>query len=76
MTRRLSREREASRRFRPRYRTVTMTSFDVVDAPRAPVTTGSKHLVEYTTTKGGNHALAKSLAQLLLARGIRVDAGA
>lgn len=35
---------------------------------------GSKHLVDYATTKGGIHALTKSLAQMLLERGIRVNA--
>lgn len=35
---------------------------------------GSKHLVDYATTKGGIHAFTKSLAQMLLERGIRVNA--
>lgn len=35
---------------------------------------GSKHLVDYATTKGGIHALTKSLARMLLERGIRVNA--
>jgi NAD(P)-dependent dehydrogenase (short-subunit alcohol dehydrogenase family) len=35
---------------------------------------GSKELVDYATTKGGIHAFTKSLAKMLLERGIRVNA--
>ncbi|MGE4065032.1 MAG: SDR family oxidoreductase [Rhodospirillaceae bacterium] len=35
---------------------------------------GSKHLVDYATTKGGIHAFTRSLASQLLPRGIRVNA--
>jgi NAD(P)-dependent dehydrogenase (short-subunit alcohol dehydrogenase family) len=35
---------------------------------------GSAHLLDYATTKGAIHAFTKSLAQNLLARGIRVNA--
>jgi NAD(P)-dependent dehydrogenase (short-subunit alcohol dehydrogenase family) len=35
---------------------------------------GSPHLLDYATTKGAIHAFTKSLAQNLLARGIRVNA--
>jgi NAD(P)-dependent dehydrogenase (short-subunit alcohol dehydrogenase family) len=35
---------------------------------------GSKHLPDYAMTKGGIHALTRSLAGLLLDRGIRVNA--
>ncbi len=35
---------------------------------------GSGHLLDYAATKGAIHALTKSLAQNLLARGIRVNA--
>ena len=35
---------------------------------------GSKHLLDYSTTKGGIHAFTKSLAGQLLERGIRVNA--
>jgi NAD(P)-dependent dehydrogenase (short-subunit alcohol dehydrogenase family) len=35
---------------------------------------GSKHLLDYSTTKGGIHAFTKSLAGQLIERGIRVNA--
>lgn len=35
---------------------------------------GSKHLLDYSTTKGGIHAFTRSLAGHLLPRGIRVNA--
>jgi NAD(P)-dependent dehydrogenase (short-subunit alcohol dehydrogenase family) len=35
---------------------------------------GSKHLIDYATTKGGIHAFTRSLASHLLPRGIRVNA--
>ncbi|MGH7010723.1 MAG: SDR family oxidoreductase, partial [Caulobacteraceae bacterium] len=35
---------------------------------------GSKHLLDYSMTKGGIHAFARSLASALLPRGIRVNA--
>ncbi len=35
---------------------------------------GNKRLVDYATTKGGIHALTQSLAEMLLPRGIRVNA--
>jgi NAD(P)-dependent dehydrogenase (short-subunit alcohol dehydrogenase family) len=35
---------------------------------------GSKHLIDYATTKGGIHAFTRSLASYLLPRGIRVNA--
>lgn len=35
---------------------------------------GSKHLLDYSTTKGGIHAFTRSLAGQLLERGIRVNA--
>ncbi|HEX5386726.1 MAG TPA: SDR family oxidoreductase [Gemmatimonadales bacterium] len=35
---------------------------------------GSKHLLDYSATKGAIHAFTKSLAQNVLARGIRVNA--
>ena len=35
---------------------------------------GSEHLPDYAMTKGGIHALTKSLAGLLISRGIRVNA--
>jgi NAD(P)-dependent dehydrogenase (short-subunit alcohol dehydrogenase family) len=35
---------------------------------------GSKHLLDYAMTKGGIHAFTRSLAGLLLERGIRVNA--
>ena len=35
---------------------------------------GSKHLLDYATTKGGIHAFTRSLASQVLARGIRVNA--
>lgn len=35
---------------------------------------GSKHLIDYATTKGGIHAFTRSLAGQLLPRGIRVNA--
>jgi NAD(P)-dependent dehydrogenase (short-subunit alcohol dehydrogenase family) len=35
---------------------------------------GSKHLVDYALTKGGIHAFTRSLAGLLMPRGIRVNA--
>jgi NAD(P)-dependent dehydrogenase (short-subunit alcohol dehydrogenase family) len=34
---------------------------------------GSKHLLDYSATKGAIHAFTKSLAQLLVPRGIRVN---
>jgi NAD(P)-dependent dehydrogenase (short-subunit alcohol dehydrogenase family) len=36
---------------------------------------GSKHLLDYSMTKGGIHAFTRSLASLLMSRGIRVNAG-
>ena len=35
---------------------------------------GSKHLLDYSMTKGGIHAFTRSLAGLLVSRGIRVNA--
>jgi NAD(P)-dependent dehydrogenase (short-subunit alcohol dehydrogenase family) len=35
---------------------------------------GSKHLLDYSMTKGGIHAFTRSLSAHLLARGIRVNA--
>lgn len=35
---------------------------------------GSKHLIDYATTKGGIHAFTRSLSGLLAPRGIRVNA--
>jgi NAD(P)-dependent dehydrogenase (short-subunit alcohol dehydrogenase family) len=35
---------------------------------------GNKRLVDYATTKGGIHALTKSLSEMLLPKGIRVNA--
>jgi len=35
---------------------------------------GSKHLLDYSMTKGGIHAFTRSLASLLMSRGIRVNA--
>lgn len=35
---------------------------------------GSKHLLDYASTKGGIHAFTKSLANMLLDKGIRVNA--
>jgi NAD(P)-dependent dehydrogenase (short-subunit alcohol dehydrogenase family) len=35
---------------------------------------GSKHLIDYATTKGGIHAFTRSLGTLLAPRGIRVNA--
>ena len=35
---------------------------------------GSKHLIDYSATKGAIHALTKSLASNLIAKGIRVNA--
>lgn len=35
---------------------------------------GNKRLIDYATTKGGIHALTKSLSEMLLPKGIRVNA--
>ena len=40
----------------------------------ARTVTGSKFLLDYSTTKGGIHAFTRSLASLLIDRGIRVNA--
>jgi NAD(P)-dependent dehydrogenase (short-subunit alcohol dehydrogenase family) len=34
---------------------------------------GNKHLLDYSLTKGGTHAFARSLASQLVERGIRVN---